>query len=178
MAERYTAPLGRRWTWRETSAVAAALFTGILIGPDVLKASQPLPLISDGGRVVAIGALDAALDSASTGVLGKDASGTLIGVTVRSNTGSYCRSFATLRGPAGLACRERGDWVVEVLARNPRPRDGSAPDNYRQAGVPFPEIIRLALINRQSGAPLTRDAEAALIASRWRSESVLKATAP
>lgn len=169
---------GRRWTWRETSAVAAALVTGILVGPDVLKLSQPLPLIQEGGRVVATGPLDAALDDASTGVVGKDAAGTLIGLTVRSNSGSYCRAFATQRGPAGLACRERGDWVVEVLARNPRPRDGSAPDNYRLAGVPFPEIVRLALLNRQAGAPLTREQEAALIASRWRSESVLKGTAP
>jgi len=178
MAAPHTSAPRRSWTWRETSAVAAALFTGILIGPDVLKLSQPLPLIQEGGRVVATGALDAALDRANTGVVGKDAAGTLIGLTVRSSNGSYCRSFATLRGPAGLACRERGDWVVEVLSRNPRPRDGSAPDNYRQAGVPFPETIRLALINRQVGAPLTRDQEAALIASRWHGESVLKATAP
>jgi hypothetical protein len=94
--------------------------------------------------------------------------GTFVGMSFRGNTGGWCRSFATQRGPAGLACRERGDWVIEVLARNPRPRDGRAPDGYRQSGAPFPEAIRQAVVARQVGEALSAQDEAAAIAARWR----------
>ena len=169
MAADPAAPAPRhRWSWREWSAVAAALVLGILLGPPFLSASQPLPLIQEGGRVVAVGALETVLDGQATGVVGKDPLGTVIGMSFRAVSGTWCRSFATQRGPAGLACRERGDWVVEVLARNPRPRDGSAPDGYRQSGVPFPEAIRQAVAARQQGEALTPAAEAQAIAARWR----------
>ena len=159
---------GARWTWRQASTVAAALVLGIMLGPPFLSSTQPLPLMSDGGRVVAVAALDAALDSLPTGKLGTDPLGTTVGMTFKSTTGAWCRSFATQRGPAGLACRERGDWVIEVLARNPRPRDGSAPAGYRQAGVPFPEAVHQAVVARQQGEALTADQEAQVLAARWR----------
>jgi len=139
-----------------------------MLGPPFLSSTQPLPLMSDGGRVVAVAALDAALDSLPTGKLGTDPLGTTVGMTFKSTTGAWCRSFATQRGPAGLACRERGDWVIEVLARNPRPRDGSAPAGYRQAGVPFPEAVHQAVVARQQGEALTADQEAQVLAARWR----------
>ena len=167
-----------RWSWREASVGAAALVAGILIGPYVLRASQPLPFVSEGGRVVAIGSLDAALTNLRTGEKSQDASGTSIGLSFRTPLGQYCRTFAMSRGPAGLVCRERGDWVIEVLARNPRPRNGSAPDGYRQAGTPFPEAIRLALAARMTKEPLTQAEEQHAIQFRWRSESVLKEASP
>ena len=167
-----------RWTWREGSAVAAALVVGVLVGPYVLRASQPLPFVSEGGRVVAIGSLDAALNTLATGATATDAYGTTVGSSFRTVTGQYCRAFATNRGPAGLACRERGDWVVEVLARNPRPRDGSAPAGYRLAGTPFPEVIRQAIASRIIGAPLSADEEAQAARVKWRAERVLKDASP
>ena len=167
-----------RWTWREGSAVAAALVVGVLVGPYVLRASQPLPFVSEGGRVVAIGSLDAALNTLATGATATDAYGTTVGSSFRTVTGQYCRAFATSRGPAGLACRERGDWVVEVLARNPRPRDGSAPAGYRLAGTPFPEVIRQAIASRIIGAPLTGNEEAQAARVKWRAERVLKDASP
>ena len=157
-----------RWTWRQASAVAAALVVGVMLGPPFVSNTQPLPLMSDGGRVIAVAALDSALDTLPTGKLGTDPLGTQVGLTFRTSNGNWCRSFATQRGPAALACRERGDWVIEVLARNPRPRDGSAPDGYRQAGIPFPEAIRQAVMARQSGEPLSAEEEAKVIAARWR----------
>ena len=167
-----------RWTWREGSAVAAALVVGVLVGPYVLRASQPLPFVSEGGRVVAIGALDAALNSLATGATAPDAYGTTVGTSLRTATGQYCRAFATSRGPAGLACRERGDWVIEVLARNPRPRDGSAPAGYRLAGTPFPDVIRQAIAARSSGTPLTAEEETQAARVKWRAERVLKDASP
>jgi hypothetical protein len=159
---------GARWTWRQVSAVAAALVLGVLLGAPFISSSQPLPLMSDGGRVVAVAALETALDTLPTGKQGTDSMGTFVGMSFRGNTGGWCRSFATQRGPAGLACRERGDWVIEVLARNPRPRDGRAPDGYRQSGAPFPEAIRQAVVARQVGEALSAQDEAAAIAARWR----------
>ena len=167
----------RNWTWREVSAVSAALVLGILAGPFVLRSSQPLPLVSEGGRIVAINDLDLALSTQLTGT-SQGKSETTIGLSFRTATGQYCRTFAAQRGPAGLACRERGDWVIEVLARNPRPRDGSAPDGYRQAGTPFPDAIRQALVSRLQKEPLTQAEEAHAIKFRWRSESVLKEASP
>jgi len=167
-----------RWTWREGSAVAAALVVGVLVGPYVLRASQPLPFVSEGGRVVAIGTLDAALNTLRTGAMATDAYGTTVGTSFRTAGGQFCRAFATSRGPAGLACRERGDWVVEVLARNPRPRDGSAPAGYRLSGTPFPDVIRQAIAARISGAPLTADEESQAVRVKWRAERVLKDASP
>ena len=167
-----------RWSWREASVGAAALVLGVMIGPYVLRSSQPLPFVSEGGRVVASGVLEQSLSTLRTGEKSKDASGISIGMSFRTAQGQYCRTFAMTRGPAGLVCHERTEWVVEVLARNPRPRDGSAPDGYRQAGTPFPEAIRLGVGLRQSGEALTRVEEDRAIQFRWRSERVLKEVAP
>ena len=160
----------QRWTWREASAIAAALVLGVLLGPTVLRSSQPLPFVSEGGRVVAVGPLDSALLNQLSGAAGSDALGTTIGLSFRTASGQYCRTFATARGPAGLACRERGDWVVEILARNPRPRDGSAPAGYRQAGTPYPDVIRQGVEARIIGNPLSAAEERRCKELKWRSE--------
>ena len=47
---------------------AAAFVLGVMIGPSVLRSSQPLPLVSEGGRVVATGALDATREAAQAQV--------------------------------------------------------------------------------------------------------------
>jgi hypothetical protein len=167
-----------RWSWREASVGAAALVTGVMVGPYVLRSSQPLPFVSEGGRVVATGALDVALSTLRSGEKSADPSGTSIGMSFRTAMGQYCRTFAMLRGPAGIACHERTEWVIEVLARNPRPRDGSAPDGYRQAGTPFPEVIRQALPLRKAGEPLTEAEESRAMNFHWRSERVLKEVPP
>ena len=173
-----TRPDRPRWTWREWSAIAATLVTGVLLGPYVLRTSQPLPFVSSGGRVVAVGPLEAALQTQLAGSPGTAGSETVIGLSFQTAAGDYCRSFATRRGPAGLACRERGDWVIEILARNPRPRNGSAPAGYRQAGIPFPEVIRQAVAARISGDALTAEAEARAVTQKWRAERVLKDASP
>jgi hypothetical protein len=168
----------RSWTWRETSATAAALVVGVLLGPYVMRASQPLPFVSDGGRVITIGELDDALLKLRSGEGPSDPGGSTIGLSFRTDDGQFCRSFALNPGPAGLACRERGDWVVEVLARNPRPRDGSAPAGYRQAGIPFPTAIRDAVQARLDGDLLTPADEEIAIAQGWKARTVLKDANP
>jgi hypothetical protein len=160
----------RRWHWQEWSAIAATLVIGVLLGPYVMRSSQPLPFVSAGGRVVAIGGLERALMAQTSGATEATGSGgTAIGLSFRTNTGEYCRTFAMNPGPAGLACREWGEWVVEVLARNPRARQGSA-EAYRQAGTAFPAAIREAVEARISGEPLSASEEAAQAARGWRTD--------
>ena len=160
----------RHWRWQEWSAVAATLVVGVLIGPYVMRASQPLPFMSAGGRVVATGALERALMAQPSGATSPQDGRTAVGLSFRTNTGEYCRTFAMNPGPAGLACREWGEWVVEVLARNPRARQGNGADAYRQTGTAFPEVIREAVEARMAGGPLSAEEEAAQAARGWRTD--------
>jgi len=148
--------------------VAAALVIGVLLAPFVVRSSQPLPFISANGRVVAIKDLEEALYRQPAGALGADAKGIAIGSSFRASNGAYCRTFAMNPGPAGLACREWGEWVLEMLARNPRARQVAGQETYRQAGVTFPEVIRQGVESRIVGAPLTAEEEATQMARGWR----------
>lgn len=158
----------RTWRWQEWSAVAAALVLGVLLGPFVLRSSQPLPFVSANGRVVAIRDLEQALLRQESGAASPDAKDIAIGMSFRTPNGAYCRTFALNPGPAGLACREWGEWVVEVLARNPRARQGTGQDAYRQAGTTFPEAIRQAVESRIEGEPLTIEEEMVQSTRGWR----------
>ena len=160
----------RQWRWQEWSAMAATLVLGVLLGPYVLRSSQPLPFVSAGGRVVAVGNLESALYRQPSGQLSGAADGAAIGMSFRTADGAYCRTFALNPGPAGLACREWGEWVVELLARNPRGRQGAGPEVYRQAGTAFPPAVRAAVEARIDGEPLGADEEAALTARGWRAD--------
>lgn len=158
----------RDWRWQEWSAMAATLVLGVLLGPFVMRSSQPLPFVSANGRVVAIRDLENALYRQSSGAAAADGGRIAIGLSFRASNGSYCRTFAINPGPAGLACREWGEWVVEVLARNPRARQGAGGETYKLAGTTFPEVIRQAVETRIDGEALTADEEAALAARNWR----------
>ncbi|RYG71147.1 hypothetical protein EON77_13125 [bacterium] len=162
-----------RWNWREWSAIAATLVLGVLLGPYVLRASQTLPFVSAGGRVVAIGALERALMRQASGGDEREADGLAIGLSYRTNDGVYCRTFAMNRGPAGVACREWGEWVVEVLARNPRARQSNPQESYRQAGTAFPEAVRRAVEASIEGEPLTAEQEQELTRRNWRPDKRL-----
>jgi hypothetical protein len=120
--------------------------------------------------VVAIRDLERALMQQPSGAVEADSGRIAIGMSFRTATGEYCRTFAMSPGPAGLACREWGEWVIEVLARNPRARQGSGPEAYRQAGTAFPPAIRTAIEARMEGQPLTPADEAAQTGKGWRSE--------
>jgi hypothetical protein len=167
-APRAVRPARRTWRWQEWSAMAATLVLGVLLGPFVLRSSQPLPFMSAGGRVVAISELETALMRQASGSTPPGGGRTAIGMSFRSADGAYCRTFAMNPGPAGLACREWGEWVVEVLARNPRARQGA--DAYRQAGTAFPPAVRTAVEARIAGEPLSAEEEAAQAARGWRTE--------
>jgi len=147
--------------------MTAALVIGVLLGPVVLRQSQSLPLMSANGRVIAIKEIEEALMHQPSGAE-HAAGGIAIGMSFRTSDGLLCRTFAMSLGPAGLACREWGEWVVEVLARNPRARHGATADPYVQGGTHFPEVLRDAVEMRMAGAPLTPAEEAEASAHGWR----------
>jgi hypothetical protein len=96
-----------------------------------------------------------------------------IGVSFRSKGGSYCRSFQLREqiNLAGLACREGGQWRLDVLARGePSPGGGMGNDahsGYRPAGSALPSSIVQAVDQAIDGEPLDAAAEAHAKMNQW-----------
>ncbi len=161
-------PPVRRWTWPQWSAIAASLIVGVLAGRLVLVGSRAPDVIAmRDGRILAGGLLaDALSDQLAADQSAADP--VRIGVSFRSKSGAYCRTF-TLRRPAalaGLACRAADGWQVGVLAHSESAAGG--PGGYRQAASSMPPAIVTAVGDRIAGEPLDAQAEAAARTRRWQ----------
>lgn len=158
----------QRWAWQQWGAIAASLIVGLIAGRLALVRSRvPGPIAMRGGRVLAAGVLADAL-SDQLAATQSAADPVRIGVSFRSKSGEYCRSF-TLRQAAplaGLACRAGGDWRVHVLARAESATGGSG--TYRQAASPMPPAVIAAVGNLITGEPLDPPAEAAARRQHWQ----------
>lgn len=157
-----------RWGWPQWSAVAASLVVGVIAGRlALLGPRNPGPVIVRQGRLLAAGTLADALSNQLAS--SQNAAGSVrIGVSFRSKSGEYCRTF-TLSSPAalaGLACRAPDAWQVGVLARTQSP-DGDS-ENYRQAGSLMPPAVTSAVENQMAGEPLDARAEAAARSAHWQ----------
>ncbi|MDE2263214.1 MAG: hypothetical protein KGL45_11870 [Gammaproteobacteria bacterium] len=157
-----------RWTWPQWTAIAASLLVGVIAGRlALLRSSNPGPIVMKEGRVLAAGALADALSDQLAG--DQTAAGSVrIGVSFRSKSGEYCRTF-TLSQPAalaGLACRAADAWRVGVLARTESSAGGSG--SYRQAASPIPPAVTAAVGNQIAGEPLDAHAEAVARAQHWQ----------
>lgn len=138
----------RRWRAREWLALAASLVLGMLLSWQFLAPSQRTMVVAADGALVARGALARALDSqlASTQ---RPADPVQIGLTFRSQDGSYCRSFTLTRAAtAGLACRAAGEWRIPVTASAAEVAGG-----VRQASSPPPAVLS-AIESRMAGDAL------------------------
>ena len=156
-----------RWSWPQLGALAASLVLGALLGPLVL---HPPPgggaVITRNGQMLASGALARAL----TEQLASNqppAAPVQIGVSIRTHDGAYCRSFVVREQSslAGMACRERDAWRLEVLAQSPA-QPGAA-TGYRTAGTTLPPSVTRALDELRAGEPLDAAAEAAARERGW-----------
>jgi hypothetical protein len=158
----------RRWTWPQWSAIAASLIVGVLAGRLVLVRSHAPDMIAmRGGRILAGGVLARALSDQLTADQSA-AEPVRIGVSFRSKSGEYCRTF-TVRQPAalaGLACRAADGWQVGVLAHAESPASGSG--GYRQAASSMPPAIVAAVGDRIAGEPLDARAEAVARGRHWQ----------
>lgn len=131
----------RRWGAREWTALAASLVLGMLVSWQFISPSRRAMVTASNGALVASGALARALDSqlASTQ---RPEDPVQIGLTFRSQDGSYCRSFTLRRAAtAGLACRVAGEWRLPVTAASAASASAATAEGVRQAGSAPPAVL-------------------------------------
>jgi hypothetical protein len=158
----------RRWGWPQWTAIAASLIAGLIAGRvALLPSSTRDPIVMKAGHLLASGSLATALSDQ----LAADqtaAAPVRMGVSFRSKSGEYCRTF-TLSQPvalAGIACRAPEGWQLGVLARVGAAGEGSG--NYRQAASSLPPAVVAAVSNQIAGEPLDARAEAAARGRHWQ----------
>lgn len=148
-------------------AIAASLVIGVLLGHRLATTGSAALVSGDATGLIARGTLSRGLSNATA------ASGygsVRVGLSFRSASGEYCRTFdvtGNRQGQAGLACHGAdGDWhirVLETLEPSAAPRGP-----MRQAGSrAMPESVRRAVEATIVGEPLDAHAEAAASAAGW-----------
>ncbi len=156
----------RRWSWPEYGSIAASLLIGILAGRALLHSPSESRLVAIGsdGRVIAGGALAQAL---SEQLSSQDGTQIDIGLTFRSRSGEYCRTFgARVPSPVvGFACRDAETWRVDMLSTAPRAQSSGG---YRMASTQLPAPVVQAIAERMQGEALDADEEAIARQRRWR----------
>lgn len=147
-------------------ALAASVLLGFLAGWIVTREGGTGPIVTRHGHMMARGPLAAAL----YGQLAATQHGTgpvRIGVSFRSKSGEYCRTF-TLRAPAvaGLACHAADGWRLQALS-SARAADVAA-GGYRQAASSLPAAIVAAVNEQIAGQALDARAEATARERGWQ----------
>jgi hypothetical protein len=166
-AAKKTGQARRQWSWPEWTSVAASLLIGILAGR--LMLNQPdrasgIIVAGIDGPVIAGGALAQAL---SEQLSSQDGTGVDIGLSFRTKSGEYCRTFAANASNlvVGFACRDAEVWRVDMLSTAPRAESGGG---YRMASTQLPAPIVQAIAERMRGEALDADEEAVARQRRWR----------
>jgi hypothetical protein len=158
-------PPARR-AWPQWASLAATLFIGVVIGQALLRMpTTGAPVTSRNGEVLANGTLAQALSDQLASTQTPD-SPVKIGVSFKSKSGAFCRTFTLHESTtlAGLACREHDDWHVQALAQGAQAQSES---RYRQAGSQMPRSILQAIDDNIAGEPLDAHAEAAARDQHW-----------
>lgn len=157
---------GRRWSWPQWGAMAASLVLGVLVGQALLREPAASVIVARDGRLIARQALAEALSSQLSSGQSIDAR-IGMGLSFRSKSGEYCRTFVLREGGglAGLACREGDGWTIQVVAPNESP--GSAGADYRMAGAEIPLVVLKAVEERIEGVPLDASGEAEARKRNW-----------
>jgi hypothetical protein len=137
-----------------------------VLGQLVLHSALTGPIVTRDGQLLASGTLAHALSNqlASDQAPGAPVS---IGVSFRSKSGDYCRTFVLHEegGLAGLACRDHDDWRLQVVAQSPA--EAGANGQYRPAGSAIPGAVRQAVDEQISGDPLDAHGETAARDKDW-----------
>jgi hypothetical protein len=156
----------RQWSWPEWTSIAASLLIGILAGRAILLPDSESGLIVAGtdGRVIAGGSLAQALSEQLSSQDGTDVD---IGLSFRTKSGEYCRTFgARAANPVvGFACRDAETWRIDMLSTAPRAQSGGS---YRMASTQLPAPVVQAIAERMQGEALDADEEAVARQRRWR----------
>lgn len=147
-------------------SIAASLVIGAIIGQALLHGSASTTVTSRDGQLLASGVLARAL-STQLASAQTDQTAVQIGVSYKSKTGDYCRTFTLHEATtlAGLACHQHDDWHLQVLTQTTPPVQSSGA--YHQAGSEIPKAILQAVDDNIAGDPLDTHAEAAARAKSW-----------
>lgn len=152
---------GRRWSWPQWGAIAAGIVAGVAVGR--YGAIESPQFVMDNGHVVARGALAHALSTQLASTQSADAA-IKIGISFKAHSGEYCRTFIVAKGAAGMACKDRNDWRVQVLAQPEAAGDGA----YRMAASALPETLTRAVDAVIDGMPFDAEQEAAARRKAWQ----------
>jgi hypothetical protein len=150
-------------------SIAASLVVGLMAGALIQRLSAPSALTEfHDGSLLARGALARALNEQLTG--GAPATAAIrVGLTFRSRSGNYCRTFALSgsRALAGLACREQEQWQLMNLVGTEGAGSAANGQNLRMAASSLPPALLQAVNEHISGEPLNAAAEAKARNSGW-----------
>jgi hypothetical protein len=156
-------------SWPQWGAIAASFIMGALVWHFAIELYSSGPVTERNGQLLASGTLDKALsDQLVNEQSGQSAQSPVqIGVSFRSKGDGYCRTFQLRQQTnlAGLACRDRDAWKIEVLARS---EASQGTPGYRQAGSALPLAIAQAVDRAIDGDPLDAAAEARAKKENWR----------
>lgn len=150
-------------------SIAASLVVGLMAGALIQRLSAPGALTEfHDGSLLARGALARALNEQLTGSAPPTAA-VRVGLTFRSRSGNYCRTFALSgsRSLAGLACREHEQWQLMNLVGTEAPGTAANAQNLRMAASNLPAALLQAVNDHISGEPLNAAAEAKARNSGW-----------
>ena len=148
-----------RKIWPQWASLAASLVLGVIIGQAILRGPQAGPITAArDGRLTANGLLAQAL-SEQLASAQPDQAPVRIGVSFKSKTGDYCRTFSMHDSTAlaGLACRDHDEWHVQALAQTASPDQGS--NTFRQAAAEIPKSVMQAVEDNIAGDALDAHAE-------------------
>lgn len=147
------------------AALAASLLIGIIAGRVAFRGGPGL-IVTQHGHMTASGFLADALTQ-QLAQQQHPAQRVQIGVSFRSKSGEYCRTFS-IRAPAvaGLACHAADGWRLQVLSRTDEHEDNTG--GYRQASSIMPPALVSTVTDEISGEPLDARAEAAARRHDWQ----------
>ncbi|MGH8291582.1 MAG: anti-sigma factor family protein [Steroidobacteraceae bacterium] len=159
-------PAAPRPSLPQWAALAASLLIGILAGRFAFRTGGPALITTHNGHLMASGLLAEAL----TRQLASQQQATQsvqIGVSFRSKSGDYCRTFSThAPAVAGLACHAADGWRLQVLSGTEAQE--VAAGGYRQAASSMPAAVVSTISEEISGEPLDARAEAAARSHNWQ----------
>jgi hypothetical protein len=156
----------RRGLRRQPAAMAASLLLGLALGYLGWHGSNTLVAVSANGELVAGAGLAEALSSQLSADHPPGTAATT-GLSFRTKTGDYCRTFAltATHANSGLACREGGSWKVKVLAQSAETSANSS--GFRPAASADSAAVRAAVEESIDGEPLDQAGEIAARQGNW-----------
>jgi hypothetical protein len=145
-------------------SLAASVVVGVAIGFLAFGDRNSEMIVAHADGLAASGELERAL--ANTLAADSTRSATVqIGLSYRSKSGEYCRSFAVTEGSyAGFACRSVDEWRIRMLV----PARASETGDFRTASTALPESVLAAIGDDMHGEALDAEEEARAREQGWK----------